>query len=165
MSESAAVVVQESNLVVATYGPIVACAVDGLTLVPQMDTLATALKAAARANPEGIILVFVVRQTSLLPTTEVRARFAATLAAMQSQVKLLAAVIEGAGFGASAKRSVFTMVINHMIGKITLKVLADCSDAVAWVAAEGTRRGLRLAPETAIAKFMANLPATVPTGA
>jgi hypothetical protein len=161
MAESETVV-HESNLVVATYGPIAACAVDGLTSVAQMDVMAHALKGAARANADGIAFVFVVRQTSLLPTPEVRARFASTLAALQGEVKLLAAIIEGSGFGASAKRSVFTMVISHMIGKITLKVFADPHGAAPWVVAEAVRSGLKTPPELAIAKFVANLPATTP---
>lgn len=159
MTESETVV-QESNLVIATYGSIVACAVDGLTYVAQMETLDKALKAALRGNPEGIAFVFVVRQTSLLPTPEVRARFAGILAALQGEVKMLAAIIEGTGFGASAKRSVFTMVISHMIGKITLKVFADPPGAAAWVAAEAARRKLKVPPESVIARFVLGLPAT-----
>jgi hypothetical protein len=154
-------VVHESNLVIATCGSIVACAVDGLTLVPQMDTMAKALKAAARANPDGVAFVFVVRQSSSLPTPDVRARFAATLAALQGEVKMLAAIIEGTGFGASAKRSVFTMVISHIIGKITLKVFADPPGAAAWIAAEATRRQLKVPTESVISRFVASLPATI----
>jgi hypothetical protein len=160
MSQLPAIVLQEQNFIVAQHGLVTIGVVDGLTEPEQMDSLATQLRASAQQNPGGIAYLFIIRDGAQLPPPAVRSRYERTMKEMQGKVRVMAVAIEGAGFGSAAKRSVFTMISGHVIGKIKLKVHPDAPKACAWLAAEGVSCGLALPTAGALASFVASLPAT-----
>ena len=66
--------------------------------------------------------------------------------AMQSDLALCAAVLEGSGFVAAAKRSLVLHILGGMLGKMPVKVFGELRDAATWLSQEARPREVR-APE------------------
>jgi hypothetical protein len=66
---------------------------------------------------------------------------------MQNDLSMCAAVLEGHGFVAAAKRSLVTHILSGMLGKMPVKVFGELRDAASWLCQEARPRELQ-APET-----------------
>lgn len=62
---------------------------------------------------------------------------------MQADLGLCAAVLEGSGFVAAAKRSLVTYILGSMLGKLPVKVFSDVREAATWLADEAPSRDVR----------------------
>ena len=88
---------------------------------------------AKRYGDKGIALLFVVAETSSTPSGEARHEAGEMFDAMRPYLRVVSAQMEGSGFTAAAKRSVFTWATSKMLGKTPVKTFARLSEATAWL--------------------------------
>lgn len=62
---------------------------------------------------------------------------------MQSDLAICAAVLEGSGFVAAAKRSLVLHILTGMLGKMPVKVFGELRDAAVWLSEQAPAREVR----------------------
>ena len=159
MPDPPALLLQEANFLLATHGPVAIIVVDGLTTIEQAGAMGDLVRATVQRHPGCCALLFIVRDGAAIPNAEVRQRFQRTVRSAQGKLKLLAAVIEGTGFAAASKRSIFTMVVSSLMGPVAVKVFPDPPKACVWLATEGRGGGVAVSA-TELSAYVATLPST-----
>ncbi len=89
------------------------------------------LEAAGRA-PAGFGLVLLIPEAAGPPEGKVRDQAGEAFRAVGGRLRFMAAVLEGAGFAAAAKRSVLTVVVNVVIGAGAVKVFSAAGPGCDW---------------------------------
>jgi hypothetical protein len=157
-----AIILSQPRLLVATHGALLISVVNGETPPEEMDLLAAEMRGAARRSVTGMAFLFVVSSGAHHPSGAVRQRYVQALKDIQPKLKAFAAVIEGSGFATATKRSIFTMLTSHFLGKVPLKVFADTSSACAWLTKQSEVKSLELPTTATLTAFIASLPPTTP---
>jgi hypothetical protein len=108
----------------------------------------------ARQSPSGrIALLFIVADSSSPPTGQARTVAEQMFAALQPNLCAVAGVLEGTGFMASAKRSVFTFVTSRMIARAAVKTFDQVDPAIGWLVERCREQGVACPTPTALASF------------
>jgi hypothetical protein len=85
-------------------------------------------------SPGGFGLVLLLPEAAGPPEGEAREMATQMFRAVKGRLKVMAAVLEGSGFAAAAKRSVLTVLVNVAIGSARLKVVSDVVSGCHWMA-------------------------------
>jgi hypothetical protein len=132
----------DDALAVGAMGPVAGIFHCGPPTAGHIAAMRGQLKQLAAAYPSGIGLVFVIAETSGVPPVEVRDAATRMFQEAGSSLKLCAAILEGSGFAAAAKRSVFTLVSSSVFGTVKLKVFGAVPEGCLWLATESARAGI-----------------------
>jgi hypothetical protein len=162
MSDRALIANRDSSFVISFHERVLVAITDGHGTLPGINTWRSNTEMLARTYPDGIGMFFVVSPGAHVPVGEVRTRANDLFTWIQGRVKVLAAVIEGSGFGTAAKRAAFALIVNASIGKVPLKVFSEIPAACDWMAAEAAKVGLPCPRPPDLWKFVLDLPR--PTG-
>jgi hypothetical protein len=108
----------------------------------------------ARQSPSGrIALLFIVADSSSPPAGPARTAAEQMFAALQPNICAIAGVLEGTGFVAAAKRSVFTYATSRMIARAAVKTFADVDPATGWLIERCREQGVACPTATALVSF------------
>lgn len=99
--------------------------------VDDIEALRTVLEEALARAP--LPLLFVVPASMSLPGDEARHAMRALLSDVGPRLSAVAAVIEGQGFRAAAKRSVVTFVTGVLARDVRLRVFSGVDEACLWL--------------------------------
>ena len=102
------IVASRSEVVIATWQTIFAVVWRGETSLQGIASLRSACSEIASAHPRGIGMLTIIGASAPLPASAARKALAQLLAEGSEFIKCSALLIEGAGFRASAVRSVVT---------------------------------------------------------
>ncbi len=89
-----------------------------------------------RYGDKGIAPLFTVAETSSTPSGEARGEAGKMFDAMRPYLRVVSAQMEGSGFAAAAKRSVFTWATSKMLGNTPIKTFARLMQATTWLEAK-----------------------------
>jgi hypothetical protein len=81
-------------------------------------------------------------------------------AALQPNLCALAGVLEGSGFAAAAKRSVFTFATSRMIARAVVKTFDQVDPGIGWLTDRCREQGVACPAATALAAFAREVRAT-----
>ena len=101
---------------------------------------------AARAGPGGIGMLFVVPKTSETPDGPVRTAAGKMFEGLRDHLRVVATQIEGTGFAAATKRSIFTWATSNMLGKTPIKTFGGLAEATVWLAAQCAAQNVACPP-------------------
>jgi hypothetical protein len=108
----------------------------------------------ARHSPSGrIALLFIVADSSSPPAGPARTAAEQMFAALQPNLCAVAGVLEGSGFMAAAKRSVFTFATSRMIARATVKTFDQVDPASGWLIERCREQGVACPTATALVSF------------
>lgn len=103
-------------------------------LTPDGDATRVIVSATAVLAAQGpVYLLFVAPAQLALPSQETREGVQRMLADLGDALAGVSAVIEGSGFGAAAKRSVFTFVTSVLSRRTRVQVSRDLDEGLGWV--------------------------------
>jgi len=121
--------------------PLRVLPLDGVCVVmpsetPRVEGIRRLRRTLLRHYGDGALsLLFVVPSKVGIPSDETRGEVRALLSELGPRLTAVAAVIEGTGFGASAKRSVLTFVTSVLArGTTSVRVFATVDPAAEWIA-------------------------------
>jgi len=129
--------------VLASHGPVALFLHRGEPEVAHIVLFHSQLRATIREYPDGVGLLFVIADTSGLPSNDVRTAASAVFRELGPKIRLLGAAFEGEGFGSAAKRSVFTLVASSIFGSIRMRVHGSAEAACHWLDEQATGAALR----------------------
>ena len=134
MRESTDVLIERSDLALAHCDQICVAIPRGLASVELVREIRQALESLARRyGDKGIALLFIVAETSSAPKEAAREAAGEMFESIRPYLRVLSAQMEGSGFAAAAKRSVFTWATSKMLGKTPVKTFARLAEATAWL--------------------------------
>lgn len=125
---------QDDLLSVVSLGGVCTVVPRGTPSPETASNLRVALNAAASAANPCFIALFVVPEKVRLPSDVVRSTIRATLGEVADKLGAVGAVVQGAGFLVSAKRSILTFVTSTLSGRVPVRVFADLDEALVWAA-------------------------------
>jgi hypothetical protein len=109
----------------------------------------------ARQSPSGrIALFFLVTDSASPPSGPARSAAEEMFIALQPNICAVAGVLEGSGFMASAKRSVFTFLTARMIGRASVKTFEKVDVASSWLIDRCREQGVACPSATALLSFV-----------
>jgi hypothetical protein len=145
--ESTEVLIERPDLAVAIHDRILIAIPRGVADIAVVRDIRAGLETAGkRAGGGGIGFLFVVAATSTTPTGMAREEAAAMFDAARPYLRVLSAQLEGTGFAAAAKRSVFTWATSRMLGKTPVKTFAILGDAADWLETKCKELGIPCPP-------------------
>jgi hypothetical protein len=128
------VVVRSDGLAVGRAADVGVAVPYGDATVELVNGIREGLLSVARSSPSGrIALLFIVAESSSPPAGAARAAAAEMFAALQPNLCAVAGVLEGSGFMAAAKRSIFTFATSRMIERAQVKTFDQLAPAVSWL--------------------------------
>ncbi|HWE29470.1 MAG TPA: hypothetical protein VHB97_15780 [Polyangia bacterium] len=134
MRESNDVLIDRPDLALANCDQICIAVPRGVANAALVREIRRGMEAlAGRYGDKGIGLLFIVAETSSAPTGDARHEAGEMFDAMRPYLRVLSAQMEGSGFAAAAKRSVFTWATSKMLGKTPVKTFARLAEATAWL--------------------------------
>ena len=99
-------------------------------------------------------MLFVIAESSSAPNAEERDLASDMFASVASSLKVMSVVLEGAGFAAALKRSVFTFATSRLLGKIPTKTFGDLGQASDYLATKGADVGIGSPTSAALTTFV-----------
>ncbi len=105
---------------------------------------------AKRYDERGFALLFIVAETSSTPSGAARDAAGEMFDALRPYLRVVSAQMEGTGFAAAAKRSVFTWATSKMLGKTPVKTFARLGEATEWLESKCGELGLPCPPRATI---------------
>jgi hypothetical protein len=108
----------------------------------EVDALRAHLYAVAARAPKGIGLLLVIPEVAGPPDGAVREQVIAMFRSMRGRMPLVVAVLEGEGFGAAAKRAVFTLLMTSSLGANQVKAVPTASAGCDWMAERAAKSGI-----------------------
>jgi hypothetical protein len=131
------VVIDRENLWVGHYGHVCIAYPRGETDAALITDVGRGVNILFKRVPTGIGLLMVIGTGSPAPVGEVREAAVKMFSEFEPKLKALAALVEGEGFVAAAKRSVFTFLISRVLRKKPVKTFAQIGQAADWMEAQG----------------------------
>ena len=134
MREATEVLIERPDLALAHYDQVCVAIPRGAANVDLVKDIWRGMETLAkRWGDKGIALLFIVAETSSTPSGDARHEAGQMFDAMRPYLRLVSAQMEGSGFAAAAKRSVFTWATSKMLGKTPVKTFARLTEATAWL--------------------------------
>jgi len=134
MRESNDVLIERPDLALAHCEQVCIAIPRGHASVDMVREIRHGLEALARRfDDKGIALLFIVAETSSTPNGAARDAAGEMFDAVRPYLRVLSAQMEGSGFAAAAKRSVFTWATSKMLGKTPVKTFARLAEATAFL--------------------------------
>jgi hypothetical protein len=114
-------------------------------------------EAARRSGARGFAHLMRIGEGSHAPTGPARDDAAAMFDSLRGQLRVMAVVMQGSGFVASAKRSVLTWLTSRILGETPVKVVNQPPEACDWLVAKCRELGLACPPSTALQRTLEEL--------
>lgn len=133
MREEPQIVVDKPELVVAHYQQICIAIPRGDPDTAMIENIRGGMTALARRAGGSVGLLFIVAAKSSAPTGRTREAAAEMFDELRPNLKAVSAHMEGSGFAAAAKRSVFTWATQRMLGKTPVKTFGRLADSTHWL--------------------------------
>ncbi|HWE29469.1 MAG TPA: hypothetical protein VHB97_15775 [Polyangia bacterium] len=105
--------------------------------------LQRAVESRHRQSQRKLALFLLVPANAPSPAGGDRESAARHFTMMKDDLALCAAVLEGSGFIAAAKRSLVLHILSGMLGKMPVKVFGDLHDAATWLCDQAPARTVR----------------------
>jgi hypothetical protein len=126
----------------------------GLSDLEVVATLREGMLSVARQSPNGRIgLLFLVAETSTPPAGPARAAANEMFSTLQPNICALGGVLEGSGFMAAAKRSVFTFATARVLTHAIVKTFEQVEPASVWLVDRCREQGVACPTAAALAAF------------
>ena len=122
----------------ATWRNFVIWAAIGKATTEGTQRWADTFLAHAKACPQGLVFVLIVRENTPMPGQEVRSQIVGTIKDQSSEVQGWAVVIEGSGFFSSMARSVMAGMIALGRRPFPTKTVGEVDQAVPWLVDHAT---------------------------
>jgi hypothetical protein len=133
MHESTEVLVDRADVAVAHCDQVCVAIPRGPVTTDLVREIRTGMEKLAKRFDNGIALLFIVAEKSGAPSGDARKEAGDMFDAMRPHLRVVSAQMEGSGFLAAAKRSVFTWATSKMLSKTPIKTFAQLNDATAWL--------------------------------
>lgn len=133
----------EPDLAVARYADLCVAVVRADMTVAMLTRIRNGMGSVQQqADRRGIGLFIVVSDKAGPPSGGVRDALAETITARGPELKVICFVLEGSGFMASAKRSVFTFATSRVIRGTPIKTFVEAREAAVWSKSTCADQGL-----------------------
>jgi hypothetical protein len=150
-----------SEVITRSAALSIARAADVCIAVPRGDAsvelvagIREALLSIARQSPSGrIALLFIVADSSSPPAGAARSAAGEMFATLQPNLCAIAGVLEGTGFMAAAKRSIFTWATSRMIARAPVKTFDHLEPATGWLEQRCREQGVACPTATSLASL------------
>jgi hypothetical protein len=133
---------QSADLVIAHRNRVCIAICRGDLTVDVVQRTREGVLALAKAHSGGIGYLFVVPEISGIPAGPVRDAVGQMFDAVRPHLRVVSGHIDGSGFRASAKRSVFTFATSRILGGTQVKAHGSLVDATTWLEAKCKDAGL-----------------------
>lgn len=128
----------DPGILISRLGSVI-CAIPTRTPTgAAIDRLAREIAAGPPGEP--LLIFFVMGSEARIPDSETREQMQRLLVDLGERLESVVAVVEGAGFIASAKRSVLTFVTTVLRGRHAVRVHDSVPEAAATIEAIGRER-------------------------
>ena len=133
---------QSANLVVAHRDRVCIAICRGDITVDMIQRTREGVLALAKANSNGVGYLFILPEISSVPAGPVREAVGQMFDAVRPHLRVVSGHIDGSGFRASAKRSVFTFATSRILGGTQVKAHGSLVDATTWLETKCKDAGL-----------------------
>jgi hypothetical protein len=148
------VITRTQALVIARIADVCVAVPRGHADVALVNGIREGLFAVARQSPSGrIAMLFIIADSSSPPAGPARTAAEDMFVALQPNLCAVAGVLEGTGFMAAAKRSVFTFATSRMIARAAVKTFDQVDSAIGWLTERCREQGVACPTATALASF------------
>jgi hypothetical protein len=137
---------RDSSFVVGYIGEVVVAITEGDATLEAVDAWGKQIDMIGRAYPGGVLMLFVVGESAVVPSGPGRARANELFKSMKGTVRALSTAIEGVGFASATKRAAFTLISQGAIRNLASKVHGDVDSACAWLTGEAAKGRLACPP-------------------
>jgi hypothetical protein len=154
---------RDSSFVISYLDQVLVSITEGDATLEAVDAWSKHVEMGGRAYPGGVLLLFVIGDTAVVPSGPVRARANEMFRSIKGSVRIMSTAVEGIGFATATKRAAFALISRGSLGAVPTKVHGDIGSAANWLAAEAATLGIRCASGPDIAKFARALPRPEPS--
>jgi hypothetical protein len=143
------IILVEKGLAVARAADVCIAVPRGTSDTALVKKIHAGLERVALQSATGrIALLFFVAESSTAPEGPARAAAGEMFEALKPNLHAIAAFMEGSGFMAATKRSVFAFATSRYLGKTPVKTFDQLSPAAAWLQTRCRELGVACPPST-----------------